>query len=277
MCPSLSSADKSKLPRSEDFGPYQPPNFTIYSCVFDAFETAWEPTRYCTIREPILITDSKVSRKGWKVEYEDDPQYDDPRLANRNKKMLYFTTLDPNGISLYCDANVRVINSISPLLEAFEKSRADIGMYRHYARSSVREEAAACLARNKVDNPEALEEELALYASSGFPDDQGMWEGSVIFRRHSSQRLAEAMGEWWDLYSRFQTRDQFSLPFVIWKHGLEVFDLDEHSPGREHYFVRLQHSEAGVKNRMARYLQARAPENQMWGALHRLLSRLNPR
>ena len=190
--------------------------------------------------------------------------------------MLYYVNLATDGYSLYFDANVRPVNSLYPLFEAFKASGADIGMYRHYARSSVKEEAAACLARKKVDSPEALEEELALYASAGFPDDQGMWEGSVIFRRHSSQRLAEAMNEWWDLYSRFQTRDQFSLPFVIWKYGLRVFDLDEHSPGREHYFVRLQHSEAGLKNRIARYLQARAPENRVWSTLHRLLSQLNP-
>ena len=254
-----------------------PSNLIIYSCELGGFEHPWPPLNQLSQVATILLTDTPKQSAGWdRLEVIND-DLGSARLTNRFYKMLHHHALDPNAVSVYVDANVRPINSLVPLFEAFEASGADIGMYRHYARSSVREEAAACLARNKVDNPEALEEELALYASSGFPDDQGMWEGSVIFRRHSSQRLAKAMGEWWDLYSRFQTRDQFSLPFVIWKHGLEVFDLDEHSPGREHYFVRLQHSEAGLKNRLARYLQARAPENQMWGALHRLLSRLNPR
>ena len=249
----------------------------IHSSVHGQFEKIFSPLNQPVSIASIQTTDQPPSSIAGFTSVTAGFREASPRLSNRRDKMLFYELLQGCDISVYVDANVRPINSLAPLFEAFEASGADIGMYRHYARSSVREEAAACLARNKVDNPEALEEELALYASSGFPDDQGMWEGSVIFRRHSSQRLAKAMGEWWDLYSRFQTRDQFSLPFVIWKHGLEVFDLDEHTPGREHYFVRLQHSEAGLKNRMARYLQARAPENKMWGALHRLLSRLNPR
>jgi len=184
--------------------------------------------------------------------------------------MLYYQRLPSEGLSVYVDANVRPINNLLPLFEAFEESGADLGMYRHYARSSVRDEAQACLFRNKVDNPDAVAEELGFYEDAGFPDTGGMWEGSVIFRRHSSEDLHSAMEEWWNLYSKFQTRDQFSLPFVIWKHGLTVYDLDEHSPGREHYFVRLQHSQAGIKNRLARYLQARAPENSFWSTLQRL-------
>ena len=250
---------------------------TLYSSVFGGFEFPWPPIRQPKEIRTLLVSESSGRVSGWNATQSSDQHFDTARLANRFHKMLHYSSLTHSPISVYVDANVRPINSLTPLCEAFDASGADIGMYRHYARSSVKEEAAACLARKKVDNPEALEEELALYASAGFPDDEGMWEGSVIFRRHSSQRLAEAMNEWWDLYSRFQTRDQFSLPFVIWKHGLRVFDLDEHSPGREHYFVRLQHSEAGLKNRIARYLQARAPENRVWSTLHRLLSQLNPR
>ena len=184
--------------------------------------------------------------------------------------MLFHRSLPSTGISVYVDANVRPIESLVPLFEAFSESGADVGMYRHYARASVHEEARACLHRNKIDNPAALKEELKLYDSAGFPDKGGMWEGSVIFKRHDSPGLSAAMEEWWELYSRFDTRDQFSLPFVIWKHGLSVFDLDDHKPGREHYFVRLQHSQAGMKNRLARYLQARAPENAVWRTLQRV-------
>jgi len=250
---------------------------SVYTAVFGDFEKVWSPLRQTSDTQFLLVTENSRRVDIWETYQVAAGNFGSPRLANRYQKTLYYRALEPEGFSVYIDANVRPINSLASIFEAFEASGADIGMYRHYARSSVKEEAAACLARKKVDNPEALDVELALYASAGFPDDQGMWEGSVIFRRHSSQRLAEAMNEWWDLYSRFQTRDQFSLPFVIWKYGLRVFDLDEHSPGRDHYFVRLQHSEAGLKNRIARYLQARAPETRAWSTLHRLLSQLNPR
>jgi hypothetical protein len=198
-----------------------------------------------------------------------DPSgFESSRLANRRQKMLFQNELSNSGVSLYIDANVRAVASLAPLFEAFISSGADIGMYRHYARSSVRDEIRACVARNKVGNPDAIADELEFYNLQGFPDQEGMWEGSVIFKNHQSERLASAMDEWWMIYSRFQTRDQFSLPFVIWKHGLRVYDLDELPLERERYFVRLQHSTSGLANSLARYLQARAPENPLWRFLH---------
>ena len=243
--------------------------FYLYTSVFGAFEKPWPPLRQNVSLDTALISDERPTRSGWSEQFIPPHNFGSPRLNNRHHKMLHYRLFPPNGVSVYVDANVRPINNLLPLLKAFEESGADMGMYRHYARSSVHEEAQACLLRKKVDNAEAVTQELRLYEDAGFPDTGGMWEGSVIFRRHSSPRLREAMEDWWDLYSRFQTRDQFSLPFVIWKHGLRVYDLDEHSPGREHYFVRLQHSQAGIRNRLARYLQARAPENFFWSALQR--------
>jgi len=245
-------------------------DLAIITSVFGQFEKVWRPIRQPLEIRKILVTDFASGPSGWEKVVHTSGIFASPRLANRLHKMLHHAKLPPEGLSVYVDANVRPINNLLPLFEAFEESGADIGMYRHYARSSVRDEARACLLRKKVDNPDAVAEELRYYEDAGFPDKGGMWEGSVIFRRHSSQALHGAMQEWWDLYSRFQTRDQFSLPFVIWKHGLKVYDLDEHSPGREHYFVRLQHSQAGVRNRLARYLQARAPENLFWRTLLRI-------
>ena len=241
----------------------------VYSSVFGGFEKAWAPIGQDPSTQTILVTDSPQRRSGWSQQRHEPKDLGSARLSNRFQKMLFYRSLDPRSCSVYIDANVRPIESLGPLFNAFENSGADIGMYRHYARSSVATEAQACLARNKIDNPDSLAQELAHYQHEGFPDTGGMWEGSVIFKRHSSERLSAAMDEWWELYSRFQTRDQFSLPFVIWKHQLEVYDLDDHRPGREHYFVRLQHSDAGFRNKLARYLQARAPENAFWSSLQR--------
>jgi len=242
---------------------------TLYSSVFGDFEDAWSPLRQPPSIRAVLISDTDSPTPGWHEHYTPPRSFESPRLGNRFHKMLHYQSLSLDGLSVYIDANVRPIQNLVPLFDAFEKSGADIGMYRHYARASVRDEAQACLHRKKVDNPEALREELNFYANAGFPDTGGMWEGSVIFKRHSAPKLGSAMEEWWELYSRFQTRDQFSLPYVLWKHGLDVFDLDDHEPGREHYFVRLQHSQAGIRNRLARYLQARAPENAFWRSLQR--------
>lgn len=248
---------------------------TTYTSVFGDFESVWPPFRQPPGINHLLISDARRPRRGWEQNFVSPSSFTSSRLANRHQKMVFYKTLPGDGYSAYIDANVRPVQSLADLFDAFVASGKDMGMYRHYSRASVHEESKACIARGKVDDPQRMRDELTFYESEGFPDSDGMWEGSVIFKNHSSPRLGPAMNEWWDLYSRFQTRDQFSLPFVIWKHELSVFDLDSHSHGREHYFVRLQHSQAGVRNRMARYVQARAPENRFWEGAQALARRLS--
>jgi len=246
----------------------------LYTSVFGGFERVWPPIDRTPGLSRFVITDSLATPRGWTQGKSGLAKGDSPRLSNRHQKMLFQESLPQQATSLYVDANVRAVANLAPLFEAFEESGADLGMYPHYARASVHSEVRACIARNKVDNPENAEEELLFYDEQGFPDTGGMWEGSVIFKNNASPHLSEAMQQWWSLYSRFETRDQFSLPYIIWKHGLVVLNLDDQPFGRKHYFVRLQHSSSGVANRSARYLQAKAPENPVWASLHKLLSTL---
>lgn len=241
-----------------------------YSSEVGNFERVWDPAVTDQYFHYQLASDRHHKCKVWETRRIKTEEFASPRLANRFQKMLYSDSLPRAGFSIYVDANVRIVSSLKPVLEAFERSGADIGLYPHYSHKTLAEEVSMCVRRGKVANPSNALHEIDHYSQSGFPDSGGMWEGSVIFKRHDSSRLLAAMEEWWELYSRFQTRDQFSLPFVIWKHGLTVFDLDDHKPGREHYFVRLQHSQAGIRNHLARYLQARAPENAFWRNLQRL-------
>jgi len=255
----------------------------VYTSVFGGFESIWPPLRPNAGHRHLAVTDSPVGIPGWEHVRPTDTASLPPRLANRRQKMLFHEELPDVDFSVYLDANVRPIRSLAPLVSHFALTGADIGLYPHYARSTVRQELDACVRRAKIDHPEAAVEEYARYEQAGFPDESGMWEGSVIIKNHSSKKLSLAMHDWWDLYSEFQTRDQFSLPFVIWRHDLAVADLDDESFGREHYFLRVQHSSEGRMNRLARYLQARSVESRgreftydIFRAARRLRQKLAP-
>jgi hypothetical protein len=255
----------------------------VYTSVFGGFESIWPPLRANASHRHLAVTDSPVGIPGWEHVSPLDTASMRPRLANRRQKMLFHEDLSDVDFSVYLDANVRPIRSLEPLVAHFALTGADLGLYPHYARSSVRQELDACVRRAKIDHPETALAEYARYEQAGFPDRSGMWEGSVIIKNHNSKKLSLAMHEWWHLYSEFQTRDQFSLPFVIWKHDLTVADLDREPFGREHYFLRLQHSSEGRMNLLARYLQARSVENrgrrftyEMFRAARRLRQKLVP-
>jgi len=244
--------------------------YTCFTSVFGDYEPVWDPYRPDADIDFVIVTDDSSYKGLWVLEHVDSNAHGTARLANRFQKMRFHETLPANGISVYIDANIRPMAPLTPLFESFAKSGADVGLYRHYSRQSVQAEAEACLARGKVDDPESVDAELNFYEAQGFPDSDGLWEGSIIFKRHNSEKLQPAMVDWWNLYSRFQTRDQFSLPFIIWKHDLEVFDLGEGSSGVEKPFVHLQHAHAQLRHQLARYLQARAPENVLWNSSYKI-------
>lgn len=232
----------------------------------------WPPVRPESSHSHFLISDSSVPVAGWVKRACSGVGTPTPRLSNRRQKMLFHETLSDFDFSVYIDANVRPTGSLQPLFDHFIASGADIGLYPHYARSSVSAEVMACIGRLKVSDQGKLSEEMSFYDSHGFPDSSGMWEGSVIFKNHQSEKLSGAMREWWKLYETYESRDQFSLPFVIWKHGLVVANLDFEQRGRDHYFLRLQHSSDGIPNRAARYLRARSVENAFWRLTYRAAS-----
>lgn len=244
--------------------------FTCYTSVFGGYEPIWPPHQPDSGVDYVLVSDTTAPPRGWTHRSIDPSGFESPRLANRFQKMRFHESLPKSHVSVYIDANIRPVASLLPLLESFDTSGAEIGLYRHYSRNSVRSEARACLERNKVEHPEAVEPELRFYESEGFPDEDGLWEGSIILKRHDSTKLDAAMAEWWELYSRFQTRDQFSLPYIIWKHGLQVCDLGQDPVGLPKPFVHLQHAHKSPRHRLARYLQARGPENTLWKTLQRV-------
>ena len=249
--------------------------YGLYTSVFGGFERVWAPLDQSKGVTRYVVSDSPERVPGWDCTVTPAPPENSPRLSNRKAKILFHEGLLDTEASVYVDANVRPMGDLGAIFEALMASGSDLALYPHYARSSVRAEAAACLQRDKVPHPDRVPTELDLYSNEGFPDDAGLWEGSVIFKNHQSPKLAAAMNEWWELYSRFENRDQFSLPFIIWKHGLTVLNLDSLSHGREHYFHRVQHSSHGLINRTARYLQARAPESAFWSSLHRVTRRVS--
>jgi hypothetical protein len=79
----------------------------------------------------------------------------------------------------------------------------------------------------------------------GFPDAQGLIEAGVLLKNHRHEGLAPAMRLWWQLFERYRSRDQFSLPFVVWKHELPCFFIEQSFRAPNPYFGLYPHQGAG--------------------------------
>jgi hypothetical protein len=189
----------------------------VYTSVFASYDWVFPPLQIETDICYILFTDDPGLRvRGWKTVVVEAGRFRDARTANRYYKMLAHREFPDIDCSLYIDGNIRLLGETSRVIAQFMSSGACLGLFRHPLRSSVREEADSCVTTGKIKDATALDQELSLYREHGFSDDVGLAECTVHFKNHKHPGLAEAMELWWSLFERFGTRDQISLPYVIW-------------------------------------------------------------
>lgn len=60
---------------------------------------------------------------------------------------------------------------------------------------------------------------------AGFPRGYGLTENSILWRKHNNPDVIRLMEEWWDLISDLSHRDQLTLSFVLWRHGISIPEI----------------------------------------------------
>jgi hypothetical protein len=177
------------------------------------------------VREPgvdhvILTDDPSLKVPGWRSHVMDMTAFASARAANRYGKMLVHRLLRGYDASLYVDGNVRLLGASGTLLKDFAEADVALRLFRHPLRRKVADEIDACIDTGKVAAAAPLEAELAAYRADGFADDMGLVEATILLKNHSAPGLDAAMALWWTQFERHGTRDQISLPYVLWKSGV---------------------------------------------------------
>src|SRR5690606_4142746 len=94
----------------------------------------------------------------------------------------------------------------------------------HPVRTCAYAEATACRIYGK-ERAEVLKWMCDSFRSEGFPEMAGLYATGLLIRTHNDPSVIRAMNLWADLVSSYSARDQISLPFVLWKTGLDVDPL----------------------------------------------------
>jgi hypothetical protein len=239
------------------------PSILVYTCVFGGYDRIFPPVRPEADIDYVIVTDDgKVAVPGWRTMVVDRTRFRSRKAPNRYFKMLaHRSDLAGYDISVYVDGNIRVISRTREFVDAFVRSGAALGSYRHPFRSSVAEEAARCLHQGKLHDRNALEAELAAYRKDGFPDEQGLMETGVVLKNHRHPSLDPAMDLWWDLFERHDSRDQIGLPYVLWKLDLPTLFIEPSYRIRNPYFGIYPHMGDGATTSRYAYVAARSFDN----------------
>lgn len=193
----------------------------VYTGIFGNYDRVFPPVRPVTRAHFVAVTDDpSLNVPGWATQVVEAGRFGTSREANRYYKMLGHRELGDFDASIYVDGNVRLLGDPVDAAAGFIKSGAALGIFRHPLRDSVAGEVEACIRNGKVEDPRPIRNEYQEYIADGFRDDLGLVEATILMKNHHHAGLDEAMALWHTLYARHLTRDQISLPYVLWKTGL---------------------------------------------------------
>jgi len=190
----------------------------VYTAIFGDHDVLIDPQIVESGVDYVCFTDDETLRSDvWEIR--NMTPMTDPALSNRRIKTLAHEYLEKYDTSVYIDGNIQIVGRVEPLVEDY-LSTSDFAVYKHPKRTSVFEEAEACIERSKAEEG-PVREQLKDYRDVGFPDNQDLSENRILFRRHKKPEIKKLMWSWWREVSERVNRDQLSLMFVLWKHNVE--------------------------------------------------------
>lgn len=244
----------------------------IYTCITNDYDWLLPPIWRSSNVQYICFTDNtQVKSKGWELRpIPSLPSLTNGIFANRYCKFFPWEVLPVHDISIYIDANIRVLSDPRPIIMSLQQSGHEWAIPKHPARSDLWQEADACESRNKLNAEEMylLRRQLISYESEGLPRHCGLTENNIIIRFGNRASLEPVMRLWWDEFMNGVKRDQISLPYVLWKTETNVFQLPFNSRDRNPYFRIVPHRK-GSGNGIRRYLAARKYHGLFWKSVFR--------
>lgn len=199
-------------------------NLVVYTANFGGYDfvssvkCSWNCDFVCFTDSPNLVGEC------WNIVLVDSFEKSNVDL-NRYYKMhphLFFSEYE---MSLYIDSHIILKQDPRALFYKY-LSRHLMALPCHNDRTCAYAEGIIVVDRRGCDRDMAFSQ-LSRYESEGFPRNFGLTENGLIFRRHMDPDVVLVMHDWWHEYRNGIRRDQITLPYVLWKHGLSIGHVEE--------------------------------------------------
>ena len=148
---------------------------------------------------------------------------EDPVRRARFVKTHPHMMLRGYAIAVWIDGNILFRGDISGLIDDFERSGLPVAAVPHPLRTSVYEEALACISLGKDDDG-VIQSQIARYRLAGFDCDD-LIESNFLMYRLDHPQLAAFLSAWWAEIDRGSRRDQLSLNYAMAQTGVKWFPL----------------------------------------------------
>lgn len=190
----------------------------VYCCIVGQYDSIIEPIYKEDNIDYLVFTDQDLpENSSWrKREIRNLPEYTQLKAAQLNRKIKILQTdeLLRYDYTIYVDGNIEIVSGVSPIIS--NMGEYGLGVHYHRRRDCIYDEVVAVKHLKRLSG-EDMDEQIKSYSKDGFPTHFGLYENSILIRNNRDKETIDLMEEWWNEYLRFPTRDQLSLPYVIWK------------------------------------------------------------
>lgn len=204
----------------------------VFTCITGGYDKLNIPECIEENCDYYLITDLPDDQKIENDEYyirlnisEVVPQSDryTPKAQNRYCKTHGYKIFEGYDYSVYLDGNLKIIGKSSELVKfvgpygvAFHELPRENDVFSH----------AMEIAVGKRIGRDDTAIEMKKMLSEGFPFHYGMAECSVVICENKNKVAQQILNNWFIKYDQsLAKRDQFYLPYVLWKMGINVDEV----------------------------------------------------
>lgn len=207
------------------------PRIVVYSNISKGYDTIKEPNFLHPEYDYVLFTDDDkplhIKNSAWS--YRKVPSsialLGDNIIINRYIKFHPKELFPDYDISIYIDGSIKILSDITPLIYKTIASNVGLGMHKHMFRDCVYTEAQTCINMRK-GKKQGILNQMSTYEKEGFPHNYGLLEAGVLAIDLNNSLANEILNDWYeDFRTQKSMRDQLSLPYVLWKHGISHEDI----------------------------------------------------
>lgn len=214
--------------QSKNFFEFQKRNqVAIYTCVLGDYDEVSEPDIIEDNCDYYIISD-REPQKETVFKYIDindciERGITDNARKNRYCKINAHKIFPQYKYSIYIDGNIVLDSNMTKYIQNLPKTRI-IALAR-VSYKSIYAEALRCMMHGRDDKEKFLCQ-VEKYWLEGMPDDFGLVAPGILIREHNNHTCRKIMEEWWSEVNMYTKRDMISLPYVLWKNGYTIDDVD---------------------------------------------------
>ena len=193
----------------------------IYTAIFGGYDELKEPEYIAPNCDYFIFTDRQIPVNSvWtKIDYSNITEMKGMDAYHLSKYVKIFPNLFFSNYeySIWVDGTTTIMADLYPFIDRMKENV--IGMFDNPVHDCIYTEAAFLLYYNRVDET-VINKQIKYYREEGYPEHNGMFECTIIVRKHNDNNCVRIMREWWKQIEAFSMRDQISFPYVLWKEKL---------------------------------------------------------